>query len=363
MAVHDRPARPVRRLLAGGLRPRARRHRLTRRRGGPPRHGARSELDDPHRLARRRDPRRAARAHRGPRRRPVARPGHRDRSPTPRPSAGPVIARPYREGVLGRPSSVSPFTARTQADRDLVALVFSGLVRNGPDGTLVPDLAERWSVDATGATWTFQLRDDARWHDGEPVTAEDVAFTIRVLQDPAYTGPAAGPGTRSRVQADRHADGRLHAGDAARRLPPGRDPADRAGAPPRRRPGRPSCADDPFGRAADRVGPFAARQPRRRRGRARPGGADPTRPSRRPTEPVAAADRLAGHARADRAGRPAPCRTSPASSSASSTTRGARGRRTGPASSTPPPGSQPAMTPATSRRDAGSRSCATRARR
>ena len=34
--------------------------------------------------------------------------------------------------------------------------------------------------------WTFQLRDDARWQDGEPVTAEDVAFTIRVLQDPAY---------------------------------------------------------------------------------------------------------------------------------------------------------------------------------
>ena len=110
---------------------------------------------------------------------------------TPQPSASPVIARPYREGVLGRPVSVSPFTARTQADRDLVALVFSGLVRNGPNGTLVPDLAEHWSVDATGAVWTFQLREDARWHDDEPVTAEDVAYTIRVLQDPTYTGPAA----------------------------------------------------------------------------------------------------------------------------------------------------------------------------
>jgi peptide/nickel transport system substrate-binding protein len=110
----------------------------------------------------------------------------------PGPSSGPVAVRPYREGVLGRPSSVNPLGAHTQADRDLVALVYSGLVRLGPSGTLVPDLAERWSVDPTGAIWTFQLRDDARWHDGEPVTADDVAFTIHVLQDPKYTGPGAG---------------------------------------------------------------------------------------------------------------------------------------------------------------------------
>ena len=111
---------------------------------------------------------------------------------TPSTTQDAVAPRAYIEGVLGRPVSVSPLSARTQADRDLVALVFSGLVRNGPGGTLVPDLAERWSVDPTGAVWTFQLRDDARWHDGEPVTANDVAFTIRALQDPAYVGPAAG---------------------------------------------------------------------------------------------------------------------------------------------------------------------------
>jgi peptide/nickel transport system substrate-binding protein len=103
-----------------------------------------------------------------------------------------VADRPYVEGVLGRPTSVSPLSARTQADRDLVALVFSGLVRNGPDGTLVPDLAERWSVDQTGSVWTFQIRPDATWHDGEPVTADDVAFTIHVLQDHDYHGPGAG---------------------------------------------------------------------------------------------------------------------------------------------------------------------------
>jgi peptide/nickel transport system substrate-binding protein len=120
--------------------------------------------------------------------------------PTPSGTAVAASDRPYREGVLGRPMSVSPLSAHTQADRDLVALVFSGLVRNGPSGTLVPDLADRWTVDATGKVWTFQIRDDAMWHDGEPVTAEDVAFTIHVLQNPNYHGPGAGSWNEVTVQ-------------------------------------------------------------------------------------------------------------------------------------------------------------------
>ncbi len=110
-------------------------------------------------------------------------------------------ARAYREGVVGHPASVSPLTARTQADRDLVALVFSGLVRNGPNGTIVPDLAASWTVDPTGKTWTFDLRPDARWHDGEPVTADDVVYTIQTLQDPAYKGPASTSWSEVSVEA------------------------------------------------------------------------------------------------------------------------------------------------------------------
>ncbi len=116
-------------------------------------------------------------------------------------SDGPIAARPYTEGTIGAPVSISPLTARSQVDRDLVALIFSGLVRNGPGGTVVPDLARRWSVDASGRVWTVELRDDARWHDGEPVTSDDVVFTIQTLQDPAYTGPSAGSWNEVSVQA------------------------------------------------------------------------------------------------------------------------------------------------------------------
>ncbi|HEX5148692.1 MAG TPA: peptide ABC transporter substrate-binding protein [Candidatus Limnocylindrales bacterium] len=108
---------------------------------------------------------------------------------TPTPSSRPV--RSYIEGVLGSAASVSPFSARTSVERAIVALVFRGLVRLGPDDTIVGDLAERWEVDPTGTTWTFHLRPDLVWQDGQPITADDVLFTIDALTAPAYTGPGA----------------------------------------------------------------------------------------------------------------------------------------------------------------------------
>ncbi len=96
-----------------------------------------------------------------------------------------------REGILGGPSSPTPLTAQTQADRDLVALLFRGLVRPGDDGRPVADLAASWSVDKKGARWTFVLRADASWQDGVPVTSDDVVYTVHALQDPAYSGPLA----------------------------------------------------------------------------------------------------------------------------------------------------------------------------
>ncbi len=100
-------------------------------------------------------------------------------------------ARGYVEGVLGRATNASPFGARSAADRALVALLFRGLVRLGPDSSVVGDLASRWDVDDKGRAWTFHLRPDQFWEDGEPITAVDVAFTVGVLADPLYVGPGA----------------------------------------------------------------------------------------------------------------------------------------------------------------------------
>jgi peptide/nickel transport system substrate-binding protein len=110
-------------------------------------------------------------------------------TPTPQPVRSASPPRLYREGVVGRPAGINPLTAQSAAEDTLVGLVFSGLVALGPDDTRVPGLASEWSTSADGREWTFRIRANARWHDGEPVTAHDVAFTIGVLQDPTYLGP------------------------------------------------------------------------------------------------------------------------------------------------------------------------------
>jgi peptide/nickel transport system substrate-binding protein len=107
-------------------------------------------------------------------------------SPSPATSAQAGV---YREGLISHPNSINPLTPATAADRDLVALLFRGLVRAGPNGTLLPDLATSWTASADGKTYTFDLRSDARWDDGEPVTATDVVFTVTLAQDPDYEGP------------------------------------------------------------------------------------------------------------------------------------------------------------------------------
>ena len=62
-------------------------------------------------------------------------------------------------------------------------LLFDGLVKRDGEGMLVPSLAESWSYDEATMTYTFTLRDDVRWHDGEAFTAEDVKFTIEAIMD------------------------------------------------------------------------------------------------------------------------------------------------------------------------------------
>lgn len=96
----------------------------------------------------------------------------------------------FSEAIVGEPQFVNPLLAVSQADRDLVSLVFSGLTRLDEFGQPVPDLAHSWEVSPDGLTYTFRLRGDVTWHDGQPFTADDVAFTMSVLRDTDYSGPS-----------------------------------------------------------------------------------------------------------------------------------------------------------------------------
>lgn len=63
-------------------------------------------------------------------------------------------------------------------------LLFDGLVARDANGSIVPALAESWSYDAQTLTYTFKLRADVKWHDGEAFTAEDVKFTVESVKNP-----------------------------------------------------------------------------------------------------------------------------------------------------------------------------------
>ncbi len=98
----------------------------------------------------------------------------------------------YTEGLIGFPKLINPLYAPlNQVDNDLSQLIFSGLLKIDKQGNLVPDLAERWEVTADQKIYTFSLQSGLRWHDGEPLTADDVIFTFEAIQNPEFKSPLA----------------------------------------------------------------------------------------------------------------------------------------------------------------------------
>jgi peptide/nickel transport system substrate-binding protein len=97
----------------------------------------------------------------------------------------------YREALVGRVQRLNPLLAGLNpVDADITALIFEGLVRVNAYGELVPALADNWVVSFDGLEYVVTLRDDILWHDGTPFTSADVEYTMSLLSDPGFPGPA-----------------------------------------------------------------------------------------------------------------------------------------------------------------------------
>ena len=96
------------------------------------------------------------------------------------------------EGIMGTPRFINPILAFSDVDRDLILLIYSGLMRKNGDGTLIPDLASSYKVSEDGLVYTFTLKDKIYFHDGEPVKAFDILFTINKIKDPIVKSPRKG---------------------------------------------------------------------------------------------------------------------------------------------------------------------------
>jgi peptide/nickel transport system substrate-binding protein len=106
-------------------------------------------------------------------------------------TAQPVAGGVYTEGLVGTPSRLNPLLDfYNQPDRDVDHLLYSSLIRFDERGIPSPDLAESWGITQDGTTYNFSIRQNARWHDGEPVTSQDILFTIELMRDPDIPVPA-----------------------------------------------------------------------------------------------------------------------------------------------------------------------------
>lgn len=112
----------------------------------------------------------------------------------------PVDGGSLTEGVVGSPRFVNPLLAITDADRDLAELTYAGLMGVGGN-TLVPVLAESYTISEDGKVYTFVLRKDITFSDGTPVTASDVVFTVNKAVDPKLKSPALANWSNVRVEA------------------------------------------------------------------------------------------------------------------------------------------------------------------
>ena len=93
----------------------------------------------------------------------------------------------FKEGIVGEPRYINPLLSQTNdADRDLVSLIFSGLMKYNEEGKLIPDLAKSYEISSDGLNYTLYLKEGVKWHDGKPLTADDVVFTIQTAQNPDF---------------------------------------------------------------------------------------------------------------------------------------------------------------------------------
>jgi peptide/nickel transport system substrate-binding protein len=97
----------------------------------------------------------------------------------------------YTEGLVGSIGRLNPVLDYYEAaDHAVDRLIYSGLIRFDDRGQPNSDLAETWGISQDGKTYNFSIRQNAVWHDGQPVTSADVLFTIDLLRNDNMPIPA-----------------------------------------------------------------------------------------------------------------------------------------------------------------------------
>ena len=101
----------------------------------------------------------------------------------------PAFGGSFTEGLIGSPRFINPILAISDTDKDLTSLIYSGLLKVSKDGSFEPDLASSYEISSDGTIYSFKIKDNAFFHDGKEVTADDVIFTINKVLDLVIKSP------------------------------------------------------------------------------------------------------------------------------------------------------------------------------
>src|SRR5512136_2718287 len=102
--------------------------------------------------------------------------------PVPVPVVQPAEGGIYAEGLIGTFMRLNPVLDYfNEADRDVDRLLYSGMLRIDDHGVPQADLATSWGISRDGLVYNFSLNPKAVWHDGMPVTSDDIIFTIQMM--------------------------------------------------------------------------------------------------------------------------------------------------------------------------------------
>jgi len=90
----------------------------------------------------------------------------------------------YNRGNDSDPETLDPHKSSTISEAHIQRDLFEGLVIQDPKAQIVPGVAESWTISDDGKTYTFKLRQDAKWSNGDPLTAGDFVFSLQRILDP-----------------------------------------------------------------------------------------------------------------------------------------------------------------------------------
>src|SRR3990172_2074844 len=129
--------------------------------------------------------------------------------------SGSILAQPEQggidtEGLVGSLGRLNPLLDwNNSADRAVNRLLFSGLIRFDEHGLPQADIAEGWGIMPDGTVYNFTIRENAVWHDGTPVTSDDVIFTVEMMKSNGSLYPQDVKDLWSKIEVTRTNDKNL----------------------------------------------------------------------------------------------------------------------------------------------------------